>query len=168
MAEKTSFKKELLEYVRVIMVTVIVTYIILYFVQVSRVVGTSMMPNYHDGQIVLINRRFYSYDKADYGDVVVAKVDFGDGEEQIIKRIIGKEGDTIAYDASEHELTRNGEVLSEEYIYEIMADYDDWSYTVGENQVFIMGDNRNNSSDSRIIGPVDFEDITGNVFFKMF
>lgn len=163
--EKTNLKKELLEYLKVIVTTVLITLVVLYFVQVSRVVGSSMEPNYHNGNIVLVNKRFYPISCCKYGDVVVAKADFGFGSEQIIKRVIGLPGDTISQKGST--LYRNGKALKEDYINEVM-DNDNFSVTVEEGHVFIMGDNRNDSADSRVLGSVDYNDIVGNVFLKLF
>lgn len=164
--KKMSLKETVLEYVKVILVTVVATYAVLYFVQISRVVGDSMNPTYKDGNIVLVNKKFYHYSNVRYGDVVVAKANFGDGEEQIIKRVIGKQGDVIACRSGK--IYRNGKKLSEPYIKEPMYD-DNWKVTVKKGCLWCMGDNRNNSADSREIGPIDFKThIVGKVFFKVF
>ena len=146
MEKKQSLKSTIWEYVKVVIVTVILTYSLLFFVQVSRVVGHSMDPTYHNGEVVLVNKRFYKLSDVKYGDVVVAEVNFGDGDEQIIKRVIGKPGDTIS-----------------------CKDGVSWSYHVADGKLFVMGDNRNNSSDSRVLGALDFKQhIVGKVFFHLF
>ena len=164
--KQASMKNTIIEYIKVILVTVVLTYAVLYFVQISRVVGDSMKPTYKNGNIVLVDKRFYNYKDVKYGDVVVAKADFGDGEEQIIKRVIGKGGDVIA--CKNGALYRNNKKLDEPYIKEEMYD-DDWKVTVKQDCLFCMGDNRNNSADSREIGAIDFKTgIVGKVFFKVF
>ena len=65
--KKIDIKKELLDYLKVILITVVITYSILYFIQISRVVGDSMEPNYHNNNIVLVNKKFYSYSNVKYG-----------------------------------------------------------------------------------------------------
>ena len=82
------------------------------------------------------------------------------------KRVIAVEGDKI--ECIDSELYLNGQLLEEDYINEDM-DYHDFSYEIPEGKIFIMGDNRNHSIDSRIIGYIDFEDdVVGKVFLKVF
>ena len=89
-----------------------------------------------------------------------------EGEEQIIKRIVGLPGDHLSI--KDNQLYRNGELLKEDYINEPMI-WEDFECDIPEGKVFIMGDNRNHSIDSRMIGYIDFdEEIVGRVFFKVF
>lgn len=165
--DKEEIKKSLLEYIKVILITVVVTFSVLYFVQISRVIGSSMEPTYHNGNIILVDKVFYKRGKPSYNDIVVVKYHVSEGEDQIIKRIVGLPGDHI--EMKDNQLYRNGKLLKEDYINEPMVNNDDFSYDIPEGKVFIMGDNRNNSVDSRIIGYIDFDDeIVGRVFFKVF
>ena len=163
--EKKDFKQSLLEYIKVIIITVILTFVFLQFVQISRVVGQSMEPNYHNGNIVLVDKFFYKEPK--YNDVVVVSYHVAENEDQIIKRVIGLPGDHL--EMKDNQLYRNGQLLEEDYIYEPMQGNKDFSYDIPEGKIFVMGDNRNNSIDSRVIGYVDFDDeVVGRVFFKVF
>ncbi|WP_304962922.1 signal peptidase I, partial [Thomasclavelia cocleata] len=89
-------KRLWVEYFQVIVVTLIITYGILHFVQISRVYGTSMIPTYHEGNIVLVDKVFYKHSEPKRNDIIV--VDYKDtnlNETFIIKRVIGISGDHI-------------------------------------------------------------------------
>ncbi len=157
-----NIKQTLWEYIQVILISVITSFVILYFVQVSRVVGISMEPTYHEGNIVLVDKVFYKQGEAKHNDIVVVKY----GDEQIIKRVVAIEGDTL--ELKDSKLYLNGELMDEDYINEEM-EYADFSYEIPEGKIFVMGDNRNHSVDSRVIGYIDFEDeVVGKVFLKVF
>lgn len=165
--ENKDIKKSLFEYIKVIVVTVAVTLFVLHFVQISRVVGISMEPTYHNGNIILVDKVFYKKSTPEYNDIVVVKYHVTDGEDQIIKRIVGLPGDHL--EMKDNQLYRNGELLQEDYINEPMGANEDFSYDVPKGKVFVMGDNRNHSVDSRVIGYVDFDSqVVGRVFFKVF
>ena len=160
-------KRACVEYFQVIVVTLLITYGILYFVQISRVYGTSMLPTYHEGNIVLVDKVFYKHSEPKRNDIVV--VDYKDAnlkETFIIKRVIGIGGDHI--EIKDNELYLNGKLLEEDYINGVMANSEDMTVDVPEGKVFVMGDNRNNSLDSRKLGYFDFEnDVIGKVFFTV-
>ena len=164
---KQSKKSILLDYLNVIVITLIVTYGVLYFVQISKVYGTSMLPTYHEGNIVLVDKVFYKHSEPKRNDIVV--VDYKDAnmkETFIIKRVVGIGGDHI--EIKDNELYLNGELLEEDYINGAMINSEDMLVDVPEGKVFVMGDNRNNSLDSRKLGYFDFdEDVIGRVFFTV-
>ena len=164
---KQSKKSILLDYLKVIVITLIVTYGVLYFVQISKVYGTSMLPTYHEGNIVLVDKVFYKHSEPKRNDIVV--VDYKDAnmkETFIIKRVVGIDGDHI--EIKDNELYLNGELLEEDYINGAMINSEDMLVDVPEGKVFVMGDNRNNSLDSRKLGYFDFdEDVIGRVFFTV-
>lgn len=164
---KQSKKSILLDYLKAIVITLIVTYGVLYFVQISKVYGTSMLPTYHEGNIVLVDKVFYKHSEPKRNDIVV--VDYKDAnmkETFIIKRVVGIGGDHI--EIEDNELYLNGELLEEDYINGAMINSEDMVVDVPEGKVFVMGDNRNNSLDSRKLGYFDFdEDVIGRVFFTV-
>lgn len=162
-----SKKRVLLEYLRVIVITLIVTYGVLYFVQISRVYGTSMVPTFHEGNIVLVDKVFYKRGEPERNDIVV--VDYRDANQNetfIIKRVVAVGGDHL--EIKDNQIYLNGELLQEDYINGTMTNNEDMSIDIPEGKVFVMGDNRNNSLDSRRLGYFDFEDdVIGKVFFTV-
>ncbi len=125
-----------------------------------------MEPTYHNGNIVLVDKIFYKRDKPSHDDIVVVDYHVAEGEDQIIKRVVGIPGDYI--ECKDNKLYRNGKLLKEDYIKEPMV-WKDFAYNIPKGKIFIMGDNRNNSVDSRMIGTIDFdEEVIGRVFFKVF
>lgn len=141
-----------------------------HFVQVS---GSSMSPTYKTMQIVTTSK---DKSKIDIGDVVVFRLknnkvgkDFQkkDGKsELIIKRVVGKEGDTIQ--VKNGELYRNGKKVDEAFPKIENAGIAKTPVKLAKNQFFVLGDNRNNSDDSRRFGPISKNDITGVVKNKLF
>lgn len=162
-----SKKRVLLEYLRVIVITLIVTYGVLYFVQISRVYGTSMVPTFNEGNIVLVDKVFYKRGEPERNDIVV--VDYRDANQNetfIIKRVVAVGGDHL--EIKDNQVYLNGELLQEDYINGTMTNNEDMSIDIPEGKVFVMGDNRNNSLDSRRLGYFDFEDdVIGKVFFTV-
>ena len=154
-----------LENLKVVVITVIVTFIILQFVQISRVHGTSMENTYHEGNILLVNNIFYKWDNPQRNDIVIVDYRSGDDDTYIIKRVIGVGGDHI--DIKDNIVYVNGQQIEESYIKEAMLT-EDLSLDIPEGKIFVMGDNRNSSLDSRKLGFFDFEDdVIGKVFFKV-
>ncbi|MPN31670.1 Signal peptidase I V [bioreactor metagenome] len=82
-----------------------------------------------------------------------------------VKRVIGKPGDVLEF--KNQKVYRNGLLLNEPYIKEPMNATADMKITIPANHVFVLGDNRNNSSDSRYIGPVKFDHILGTMVYKL-
>ena len=132
----------------------------------SVVVGESMEGSLHNGDYLLVYKLAYSDEKIpDYGDVVVLSSNEVEGEELFIKRVVGKPGDAIEIKAGE--LYRNGNKVKEGYEKEKMQS-EDMNVSVPEGEVFLLGDNRNHSLDSRIIGSIDIEDeVIGKVVTRL-
>ncbi|MBN1967390.1 MAG: signal peptidase I [Anaerolineae bacterium] len=121
--------------------------------------GESMLPSFDTGQFILVNRLNYLYRAPQRGEVVV----FGSPEqngEDLIKRIIGLPGETVTI--QDQQVFIDGRLLDEPYIY--AAPRYSGSWTLGPDEYFVLGDNRNNSRDSHIFGPLDREAIVGQAW----
>lgn len=143
---------------------------ILIFVFVGRVIGvegTSMLNTLQDTDKVVMSNLFYS---PKYGDIIVLKTDYF-GETPLVKRVIATEGQTIDIDFNTGEVSIDGRIIVEPYIKELTTDQLDFNgpVTVPKGDVFVMGDNRNASTDSRsnLVGLVDTRQILGKVLFVL-
>ena len=122
-----------------------------------RVDGSSMLPTLEDGELVVVNRLAYVFGaQAKRGDIVVFDSPLAP-EEDLIKRVIGLSGDEIKIEAGQVYI--NGTPLEEPYISESPAYSGIWQ--IEDGCVFVLGDNRNDSSDSHSWGPLATKDIVG-------
>jgi len=122
-----------------------------------RVESISMQPNLYAGDFVIVNKLAYKLGEPQRGDIIVFRYPPDPDQTPYIKRIIGLPGDQIHI--AEGEIFINGKLLTEPYIQVNTNRGGDW--TVPENSLFVLGDNRNNSSDSRAWGMVPLENIIG-------
>lgn len=130
-------------------------------------VGESMEPTLKSGDRVLINRLVYQVKSPSYGDLIVFKPNGNQNAHYYIKRVVGKPGDTVAIQSGR--VFVNGELLNETVLTDSMQDAGlaEEGVKLGEDEYFVLGDNRNNSEDSRSanIGNVKKEDILGKAWF---
>lgn len=150
-----------------IFAVVVILLIFTFFFRSATVSGSSMVPTLQDGERLILQQ--IGYNDPQYGDIVV--VDRTQYKEPpIIKRVIGKAGDVIDIDFRTGDVRRNGELLDEPYINERTATKHDVEFpvTVPDGTLFVMGDNRNNSADSRMteIGMIDLRRIMGKAIFR--
>jgi signal peptidase I len=125
-----------------------------------RVDGASMEPTLETGEFVIVNKLAYLYGKPQIGDVIVFHFP-RDPEQEYIKRIIGLPGDQVAI--KDGQVTVNGQPLEESYIAATPVYEATWD--VPSDALFVLGDNRNNSSDSHSWGPVPLENVVGKAVF---
>ncbi len=168
-AKESAKGKSLFDWVSSIMAAFVVIFIIFAFAfRVVQVSGESMTDTLDDGDWLLVSHR---ENDIRFGDIVVATSPTYDGG-PVIKRVIGVEGDEIYIDYDKGLVYVNGEILDEPYTKTLTTRYYDVEFpvTVPEGCVFLMGDNRNGSLDSRStkIGMVDERYVLGKVLVRIF
>lgn len=143
---------------------------ILIFMFIGRIIGvdgSSMFPTLHHTDKIITSNLFY---EPDNGDIIVLQTDSFSAD-PLVKRIIATEGQTIDIDFETGTVYVDGEALEEDYIADLTYTQEDFTgeMTVPEGCVFVMGDNRNASTDSRTasIGMVDERCIIGKVYFVL-
>lgn len=124
-----------------------------------RIEGHSMVPTLQEGEYIIINKLSYYLDEPKRGDIIVLRFP-NDRSRDFIKRIIGLPGDQV--EIQNHEVKVNGVVLNEPYI-SGPPNYNG-SWLVPEGQYFVLGDNRNNSSDSHNWSFLPRDDIVGKAW----
>lgn len=163
-------RREIYDWIHCLSIALIICVVIFaFFIRLIDVRGTSMNPTLNNGDKMLVSGLFYS-PKA--GDVVVFKKDEYDPERALVKRVIATEGQVINIDFDNGIVYVDGEPLEEDYIMEPTTNKIDFigPQTVPEGCVFVMGDNRNASTDSRKteIGMVDSRLILGKAYFVVY
>lgn len=184
-AEETPEKKfdllsEIFDIVEVFAVAVAFTFLCFNFIfRVAMVDGSSMERTLIDKERVLVWELLY---KPKTGDIVVCQSERYGYDTPLVKRVIATGGQTVSIDFENWKVTVDGKTLDEPYVYhknnrtmeteDYYAQYtldENGAFTVPEGKVFVLGDNRNGSSDSRSgrIGLIDEELITGHVVFRI-
>ncbi len=150
--------KETLE--TIIPAIVIALLINLFLAQATRVYGQSMEPNLHTNERLIVEKVTYKLHSPVRDDIIVLKVR-DDAKELLIKRVIGLPGDTV--EVRDGKVYINGQMLDEPYL--ARSTLGRYGPTVVPAQhVFVMGDNRNASNDSRAFGPVSYHNIVGKAW----
>lgn len=147
---------------KTIMTAVVVMFLIHYFVvTIFMVDGVSMEPNFHTGQIVMVNKLAYLTSSPKRGDVVVLRFPGDPKNSRYVKRIIGLPGETIII--KDGKIYIGGKTLRELYLPKgTYVDAENYkSITLAAKEYFVLGDNREASSDGRIWGPTRQEDLIG-------
>ena len=163
-------RRDMYDWIQCLITALIICVVLfVFFIRIIDVNGTSMNPTLNNGDKMLVSDLLYS-PKA--GDIVVFKSDTYDPDKALVKRIIATEGQEINIDFDKGIVYVDGEILQEDYIKELTTIKLDFigPKTVPEGCVFVMGDNRNMSTDSRKneIGMVDERLILGRVYMVIF
>jgi len=183
--EKHTWKQELWEWVKVIIIALLVSLPIRYFIAEPFIVdGASMDPTFSTGQFLIVDRLTYDFSKPKRGDVIVFKYP-NDPSVYYIKRIVGLPGETVdikdgkvfiiepsdptqVYTSSSTQASSTEIALTETYVAQSHMTSDTLKTTpLGPTQYFVMGDNRAQSYDSRAWGPVDSKLIIGRPIMRL-
>lgn len=164
--------KNILEWVKDILIAVAIAALILVFLKPIVVQQQSMEPNFHGGDYLITSRQAYRlFGEPERGDVIVFKSELltDEGEEKcLIKRIIGLPGDVV--EIKDGYVYINGEEIDEPYVKEQGLSGDMEALTVPQNELFVMGDNRAVSEDSRSprVGTISEDTIVGKVIVRLY
>ena len=165
--ETTNILRSGYEFIKTIALVFILSFLIRTFlIQTFVVQGKSMEPNYQNRDYLLVDKVTYRFSPPRRGHIVVfrnpenRRVDF-------VKRIIGLPGEIITI--ADNKVFINGKALEEEYLSGVKTEaFDDISeIQLSNNEYFLLGDNRENSLDSRRIGPISRADLIGHVFVRV-
>jgi signal peptidase I len=175
MSQRGSIGSFLLEFIQSIVLALSVFVLLYLFVaQPNEVKGTSMVPNFQNGEFLLTEKLSYQFGQPQRGDVVVFKAPPSEpcaaDECEYIKRIIGIPGDRVMI--KDGQVYLNGKVLDQSFLPTgVMTTEETYlqegvEMAVPDGQYLCFGDNRPNSRDGREFGPIDKKLIVGKVFFK--
>ncbi|MCB9809307.1 signal peptidase I [Candidatus Nomurabacteria bacterium] len=167
--DKNSVWYQVFDLIRfVIICLVIVIPIRIFIAQPFIVEGASMVPTFQDKNYLIVDQISYRFHKPQRGDVIVFRPPTNP-KTFYIKRIVGLPGETITFDGKEISITNDtypeGLILEEPYIERDIFHTE--TTTLGDNEYYVMGDNRANSSDSRVWGALDEDAITGRVWLRL-
>lgn len=166
--KKSGLSEEIFDWIESVVFSVFVVVLIFTFLlRPVGVDGDSMVPTLHNEDRLIVTHLFYT---PQHGDIVVVNSP-GLGK-PIVKRVIGLPGDKVNIDFEQHKVYVNDAELAEPYINEPTARKEDTQFplTVKDGTIFVMGDNRNYSTDSRssLVGLVDMNNIVGKAIFRLF
>ena len=151
---------------KLILFIIILLFIMIYVFSITQVVGDSMSPTLVDEEVLFLNKAQYRFFDVKRGDII--SLEYADTK-YLIKRVIGLPGEKV--EIKDNKVYINDELLEEEYLQNELV-YDDFTLqeigydTIPENMYFVLGDNRENSMDSREIGLVSKEQIQGKIFMR--
>ncbi|MDY3918850.1 MAG: signal peptidase I [Candidatus Limivivens sp.] len=161
--------REILGMLAYLTALLLLAYLVLHYIgQRTTVSGMSMYPTLEDGDNLIVDKISYRFRDPQRYDIIVFPFQYKENT-YYIKRIIGLPGETVRI--VDGKMTINGELLNEDYGYEIMESpgLAQEAITLGEDEYFVLGDNRNNSMDSRepAVGTIKRKDIIGRAFLRI-
>lgn len=163
--------KEILEWIKTIAVALVIAFIITTFIRPTLVRGYSMYPTLEENDYLIISRMAYNNDIPNRGDIIVFKSHLiqenGKGKD-LVKRVIATEGDHLVI--KDDAVYINDKLQAESYISKEVYTAGDIDIVIPDGDIFVMGDNRENSMDSRdpLVGLISIDDIMGKVVLRLY
>lgn len=154
--------KELKEWIKSFIFALAIALPILFFCRPTLVLGSSMQPTLYNKNVVVTESVTHNLK---HGDIVVFDAAPHD-DRYYIKRVIGLPGDTV--EIKDNGVYVNGTKINEPYLSKDVVTEPDMVVHVPENQIFVLGDNRAVSEDSRFIGTISLSKVKGHVYFRIF
>lgn len=162
-----SIRETLIDTVKLVIIIFIILFLMIYVVSITQVVGSSMKSTLIDGDVLILSKANYRFFDIKRGDII--SLDYEDTK-YLIKRVIGLPGDSI--EIVDNVLYINGEVYEEDYLDEGLNYPDfhlsDLGYdTIPEDMYLVLGDNREDSLDSRDIGLISKDNVNGKIVLRI-
>lgn len=165
-------RKRILLWIRDMGIAVLVAILIMQFVRPTIVQQHSMEDTLHENDYVFLNRQAYNFGEIKQGDIFVFKytppIGSGEEEKNLIKRVVGLPGDQVSI--NDGSVYVNGQAIDDSYTKDGYTDGVMDPMLIPENYIFALGDNRQNSFDSRdpMLGLIDMRDVVGKAVFRAF
>ena len=162
-----SIRELLKDSLKLILIVFVILFLMIYIVSVTQVVGSSMSPTLSDGEVLILNKFNYRIFDVKRGDII--SLDYEDTK-YLIKRVIGLPGETV--EIKNNELYINNTLYEEDYLPDDLV-YPDFSLNdlgysvIPDDMYLVLGDNREDSLDSREIGLIKKEEINGKIVFRL-
>ena len=152
-------------------IAIVIALVIMQFIKPTIVKETSMEPTLIENDYLLLNRQAYNFGEPERGDIIVFHTDLTteDGKEKmLVKRVIGLPGETITISGGLVYI--DGEVIEEDYIKDGYTDGFVENYVIPEGELYVMGDNRLVSIDSRTesVGSITIDSVLGKAFVRLY
>ncbi|QAT43483.1 signal peptidase I [Aminipila luticellarii] len=158
-------------FIKEIVIAVIIAFVIMQFIKPTIVKESSMQPTLYENNYILLNKQAYHFGEPKRGDIIVfhtgLKLENGK-EKMLIKRVIGLPGETITI--KEGNVYINDKMLDQSFTKDGYTDGDIENLKIPEGELFVMGDNRLVSIDSRLaeVGCVKIDDVLGKAFVRLY
>ena len=162
-----TIRETLIDTIKLVVVIFIILFLMIYVVSITQVVGNSMNSTLIDGDVLILSKANYRFFDIKRGDII--SLDYEDTK-YLIKRVIGLPGDSV--EIKDNTLYINGEIYEEDYLDEGLV-YDNFSLSdlgydvIPEDMYLVLGDNRENSLDSREIGLISKDNVNGKIVLRI-